>query len=96
MTAQDVTVVCDVRCVNDARYRVQVAGELFTERRWRWGSDYYLEEIIAIRAEPGVYPIQYEMVPGDAGAVQVSNWRVVEGPARVDEQGLVEILSASN
>jgi hypothetical protein len=33
------------------------------------------------------------MVPGDAGAVQVSNWRVVEGPARVDEQGQVEILS---
>jgi hypothetical protein len=96
MNCQDIIVECDVRGTDASRYRVWVEDELFQERTWRWGDDYYLQEVIAIRAQPGRYQVRIESVPGDSGTVRVENFCVTEGPARVDEQGLVEILSASN
>jgi hypothetical protein len=91
MTTQDIVVECDVRGTDHSRYRVWVNDELFQERRWRWGQDYYLQEVMAIRAEPGRYQIRFETVAGDSGSVRVENFRVVEGPAQIDQQGILEI-----
>lgn len=75
------------------RYRVWVRDEMFTERQWRWTNNECLEEQIGVRGDPGQYPVRIEMVPGWPGDVAVTNWRVVEGPGRVDDQGCLEILN---
>lgn len=86
-------VECSVQCDSpeQPRYRVWVRDELFAERKWRWGQECYLVEMIGVCGEPGAYPVRVELVPGSAGAIAVSDWRVVEGPGTVDQQGNLEI-----
>ena len=93
MNYQDIIVECDVRGTDASRYRVWVHDELFQERMWRWGEDYYLQEVIAIRAQPGRYRVRIESVPGDSGTLQVENFCVTEGSAQIDSEGNLEITS---
>ena len=93
MMVQDVVIACDVRCLDQPRYRAWVDQELFAERRWRWGQDHYLEEIITVRGPARRYHIRYELVPGDSGQVLVDNYRVISGPGEIDSQGNLEIMS---
>ena len=88
-----VMVQCDVCCdtPEQPRYRVWVRDELFAEREWRWGTECYLEEMIGVSGEPGIYPVRVETVPGSAGAITVTRWRVTEGPAQIDQQGNLRI-----
>lgn len=88
---QDIVVTCEVRCRGEPRYRLWVSDELFTERRWRWGTEYYLEEVIAVRARPGKYTIRYELVPGDRGEIAINNYRIEQGSAIIDQNGSLEI-----
>jgi hypothetical protein len=68
-----------------------VNDQLFTERTWIWQGQ-YLEENLAIRAQPGRYTIQVNLVAQDQAWVNVRNWRVISGPARINEGGQMEIL----
>jgi hypothetical protein len=56
-------------------YRIYVGNELFTERTWIWQEE-YLEEILAINAEPGEYNLRWEIVPPFKGKITVTNPRV--------------------
>ena len=91
---RDIVIQCNVQCRPQGavtRYRAWVGSELFAERTWQWGDQYYLEETLVIRAEPGQYNIRYELVPGDQGQITANHFRVLEGPASVTPSGLVEI-----
>lgn len=56
-------------------YRIYVNDELFSERTWIWQEE-YLEEVLAIHAEPGDYNLRWEIVPPFKGQITVSNPRV--------------------
>ena len=95
MTTKFVQVLCDVDCEwqdVSPRYRITVNGELFTERTWIW-RDAYLEEIIPIEAEPGIYKIDFSMVnDGVQGKIITSNFRVGVGDGTVVAPNTVEIM----
>lgn len=38
-------------------YRVYVNDELFCDRTWIWGRDVYLNQILQVQADPGIYYI---------------------------------------
>lgn len=90
MTKQFVQVLADVDCEWEGLnpiYRLYVADELFAERTWRW-TDSYLEEMIQIEAEPGEYPIRFELVPPHLARLQITNIRVSYGPGTVENNVL--------
>jgi len=91
MATQHVAVAFDVECQGTPRYRVWVNQELFTERQWRFSADQYLEENVFIQVPGGRYHMRVELVPSDQGQVQAQNFRVISGPAQVDQQGFLEI-----
>lgn len=88
MQHHDVTVELDVYCKwadQPPRYRAFVNGELFTERTWIWDENHHLEEALAIRGPPGIYTIQYSLVPGfDQAEISVKNIRLVYGAGAVN------------
>jgi len=58
-----VTVTLDIYCfwLNEApSYRLYVNEELFADRTFRWKEDKYLQEVIPLHAEPGLYTIEIE------------------------------------
>jgi len=85
MTKQFVQVLADVDCEWEGLspvYRLYVDDELFAERTWRW-TDSYLEEMIQIEAEPGEYPIRFELVTPHLARLKVTNIRVGHGPGTI-------------
>lgn len=85
MSKSYVRVLCDVYCDWEGLppiYRVYVNDELFAERTWTW-TDYYLEEMLQLEAEPGKYAVRYELVPPHLAELTVKNMRVDEGPANI-------------
>ena len=85
MTKQFVQVLADVNCEWEGLapiYRLYVDDELFAERTWP-RTDSYLEEMIQIEAEPGEYPIRFELVPPHLAQLQVTNIRVGHGPGTI-------------
>lgn len=94
MQTKFVRVLCDVTCEwqgVDPQYRVLVNQELFAERTWIWGNEFYLEEAIQLNAPLGRYRIEYELVDPKNGALQVSNIRIESGDARLLKRNTVEI-----
>lgn len=90
MTKHFVRVLCDVHCDwtgEPPKYRVFVADELFTERTFIW-TDSFLEEVLQISAEPGKYPIRYELVEPHNATLDIRNVRVELGPADVTKTTL--------
>lgn len=75
-------------------YRLFVNGELFTERTWIW-QDVYLQEQLVVRAAPGQYPIEYQLITSSGAGLKVQNIRVVDGPARICKDNTLEIWHES-
>lgn len=85
MSKNYVRVLCDVHCEWEGLppiYRVYINDELFAERTWTW-TNYYLEEMLQLNAEPGKYAVRYELVPPHLAELTVKNMRVDEGPANI-------------
>lgn len=99
MQTKSVQVHCDVYCKwdgNDTRYRLYVNDELFTERSWIWnGKDYYLEEVIAIEAPPGLYKIKYELVEPCGSKLKIRNMRVASKNAAIHEDQITLEIPSS-
>lgn len=98
MTKQYVRVGCNVACEWEGLppiYRVYINDELFTERTWIWGEDFYLQEEIQINADPGEYYIRYELVPPNLAKLSVTLPVVLDGPGIIDKQGLLRIENAT-
>jgi hypothetical protein len=97
MTKKFVRVLADVHCSwegLDPIYRVYVNDELFTERTWRW-TDAYLEEMLQIEAEPGMYDLRFELVPPCLAELTVQNVRVDFGPGNIKNNTLLRIQDES-
>ena len=93
MRTEFVMALVDVNCKwnnEPPRYRCYVNDELFTERTWIW-TEHYLEEQFQIQAEPGEYEIRYELVNGSDAKLKASNYRIIHGPAYIDQKGHVTI-----
>ena len=87
---QFVRVLCDVNCDWSGTppvYRVYVDDELFAERTWTW-TDQYLEEMLQIEAEPGVYNISYQLVNSSEATIRVTDMRVDFGPGKIKDNVL--------
>jgi hypothetical protein len=86
MNSKNVEILVDVKCswkTVPPIYRLFVNDELFSERTWVWRGK-YLEELINLSAEPGEYCIRCEVINSDA-VINVSNMRVLSGPAEVND-----------
>ena len=96
MKSRFVQVHCNVECVQrgiiEPKYRVYVNNELFTERTWIFTEKEYLEEMLQIDAPPGKYTIKFELVNPRAAHIIVSKFRVGKGHAKVNQDGILEIL----
>jgi hypothetical protein len=93
MSRHFVRVLADVDCEWEGLnpiYRVYVNDELFAERTWRW-TDCYLEEVLQIEAEAGVYDLRWELVPPHLAQLTVKNIRVDFGPAKITEDNKLRI-----
>ena len=99
MQTKSVQVHCDVYCKwdgNDTRYRLYVNDELFTERSWIWNcKDYYLEEVIAIEAPPGLYKIRYELLEPSNSKLKIRNMRVTSKNAAIHEDQITLEIPSS-
>jgi hypothetical protein len=90
MTKQFVRVLAEVDCEWEGlspTYRLYLNDELFAERTWRW-TDVRLEEMLQVEAEPGDYPIRFELVPPHLAELKVTNIRVDFGPGTVSNNVL--------
>ena len=90
-----VKVLADIDCQWEGLnpiYRVYVNDELFTERTWRWTSE-YLEEMLQIEAEPGEYQLRWELVPPHLAQLHVKNLRVDYGPGEITDQNTLRITA---
>lgn len=90
MSKQFICVLYDIDCEWESFepiYRTYVNNELFSERTWRW-TEHYLEEMLQIEAEPGEYVIRHELVPPHLATLTVSNMRVKNGAATVENNVL--------
>jgi hypothetical protein len=97
MHTHDIKVLCDVYCKWSKEppvYRLFVNEELFTERTWIW-QNAYLEEELIVRAAPGQYPIEYQLITSSGAGLKVRNIRVVHGPARIWKDNILEIWHES-
>ena len=99
MQTKSVQVQCDVYCKwdgSDTRYRLYVNDELFTERSWIWNcKDYYLEEVIAIEAPPGLYKIRYELLEPSNRKLKIRNMRVTSKNAAIHEDQITLEIPSS-
>lgn len=91
-----VKVVFDVKRTDpkpvDGSYRVYVNDELFTQRRWV-GKGFYLEEMLQINAPPGKYKVSINSTPDSDAEFKASAFRVVYGPGKVNNTGVVDIVA---
>lgn len=97
MTKKFVRVLADVNCEWEGLnpvYRVYVNDELFAERTWLW-TDFYLEEMLQIEAQPGKYHLRWELVPPHLAQLTVTNTRVDFGPGNIKNNNLLRILDES-
>lgn len=76
-------------------YRIYVNDELFTERTYIYGEEYYLSEMLQIRAVPGCYTIRVEYLNPESGTMRIINRRVEFGPGRWLNDNEIEITDAS-
>jgi len=76
----------------DSKYRVYIEDELLTERTWRWTNGTYIEEMLQIKAKPGLYKISLEKAVPTKTRFIVKNMRVELGDAKITNEGLLEIL----
>ena len=76
----------------DSRYRIYLEDELLTERTWRWDDKTYLEEMLQIKAEPGLYKVSLEKALPTKTRFTVKNMRVELGDARIKDDDMLEIL----
>ena len=76
----------------DSRYRIYLEDELLVERTWRWDEDTYLEEMLQIKAEPGLYKVSLEKALPTKTRFTVKNLRVELGDARIKDDDMLEIL----
>lgn len=86
-----VKLLLDIHCNWEEKppvYRIYVNDELFSERTFYW-KDSYLQEILQIEAEPGIYLVRLE--PVGQGNFSVKNRQVELGPARWIDDTAVEI-----
>ena len=93
MQRKFVKLVLDIHCnwhETPPAYRVYVNDELFSERTYFW-KDSYLQEILQIEAEPGVYHVRLEPVGDNNASFVVKNRSVELGPARWIDDIAVEI-----
>jgi len=98
MRTEFVLTLADVYCKwqgDPPRYRCYVNDELFAERTWIW-TEHYLEEQLQILAEPGEYNIHYELVDTKNAKLKISNFRITQGPARVDQQGNITVWESNH
>lgn len=98
MRKEFIMAVTDVYCNwsgEPPRYRCYVNNELFTERTWLWTS-IYLEEQLQIQAEPGLYQIRYELVDTENAKLKINNYRIMHGPASVDQKGNILIQESQH
>lgn len=73
-------------------YRVYVNEELFTERAWLW-RNHNAVEIIQIHAPSGKYVISHQLVNPRNTVMNVSNFRVLEGPGKFkNDDNVLRIL----
>ena len=76
----------------DSRYRIYLEDELLTERTWRWDDKTYLEEMLQIKAEPGLYKVSLEKAMPTKTRFTVKNMRVELGDAKIKDDDMLEIL----
>jgi len=76
----------------DSRYRIYLEDELLTERTWRWDDETYLEEMLQIKAEPGLYKVSLEKALPTKTRFTVKNMRVELGDAKIKDNDMLEIL----
>ena len=76
----------------DSRYRIYLEDELLVERTWRWDDKTYLEEMLQIKAEPGLYKVSLEKALPTKIRFTVKNMRVELGDAKIKDDGMLEIL----
>jgi len=84
-----VLAVFDLDCTwhsSPPTYRIYVNDELFTEREWRWPSNFYLEQLLQIQAPAGKYDVRVEPVYPSQAEFFIRNNRVDHGPAVWQEQ----------
>ena len=75
-------VAIDIHCSRSAippRYRVFVNDELFAERTFIWGDEFYLEEHLTIQGPPGKYQIRCETVDPELAEFKFRNTRLISG-----------------
>ena len=72
-------------------YRVYVNDELFTERTWIW-HEHYLQEMLQISAEPGLYRVRVESVQPIGGKFKCKYHYVSHGSAQWIDATTLEIL----
>lgn len=90
MAARYIQVLCDIDCEWDQispKYRVFVNNELFIERTWIW-RDHYLEEMLQIEANPGMYHLKFELVEPELGTLNVKNLRIRRGNGQIVNHSL--------
>lgn len=81
---------CDGRGYQPS-YRIYFDDELFSERTWYY-TDQYLREMLQINAPPGHYSIKIMTVAPSSSVFKISNFEIVQGPARCNEKGQLEII----
>ena len=98
MTTQFVKASFDIDCKWKSgpapAYRVYINDELFAERTWIW-REHYLNEMLQISTEPGVYRVRVEAVrpiSGKAGKFRVRNHMIDHGSAQWIDHATLEIL----
>jgi len=93
MKLHNIQIQYDVHCEwtdTPPVYRLYVNNELFAERTYIW-QDQYLEEVVAIDAEPGDYTIRYELV--GTGILTADNPQVNHGAAHFVDNYTLRIVN---
>ena len=94
MDTKFVKVLFDLECDWEGippNYRVYVNNELFADRTYHWGNQFYLTEMLQVEAEPGDYSIRLE--PYDRiGNFKITNTRIEYGQALVVDDKTFKIV----
>jgi len=90
-----VTVKFDVKCKWQGfypEYRIYVNDELFTERTFKYHDGFYINEMLQIKAKPGVYQIYFEQLAPAPGKFTIGSPYIEQGDAIVLDDTRFEIL----